>query len=213
MNNYTRTPRASRRSKKAGLRRTLLVVCMMLVVMVGSIAGTVAWLTDTTDEVKNTFTTAGIDITLVETKNLVEGKWNAQLVPGKEYEKDPIVTVSKDTDIDVWLFVKRDDTVSKYLTYTDNLTSGNGWTKLGEKDVWYRKVTPNGSDQSWPLIGDNNKVTVKSNIVKQGTAEASGIIVMPADNSDLHLTFTAYAIQTEGFATAEAAWAEVSKLN
>ena len=29
------------------------------------VAGTLAWLTDTTDEVKNTFTTSDIDITLV----------------------------------------------------------------------------------------------------------------------------------------------------
>lgn len=167
MSEYTRKPRSSRHNKKH-MPRVLLVVCLMLVVMVGSIAGTVAWLTDTTDEVKNTFTTADIAISLTETENVSNGVWTAQLVPGKSYGKNPIVKVEDDTDVDIYLFVKVDDTVSQYLTYTDNL-AGNGWTKLNETEkVWYREVKTTDETKQWNLIGDD-KVTVKSNIVKQGT--------------------------------------------
>lgn len=210
MSEYTRKPRSSRHNKKH-MPRVLLVVCLMLVVMVGSIAGTVAWLTDTTDEVKNTFTTADIAISLTETENVSNGVWTAQLVPGKSYGKNPIVKVEDDTDVDIYLFVKVDDTVSQYLTYTDNL-AGNGWTKLNETEkVWYREVKTTDETKQWNLIGDD-KVTVKSNIVKQGTDPVGeGNILMPADGTDLHLSYTAYAIQVEGFNTAELAWVEVSK--
>ena len=100
MNNYTRTPRASRRSKKAGLRRTLLVVCMMLVVMVGSIAGTVAWLTATSGTVTNTFTTGDINIKLDEAvlgatngSRTEAGNTGYKIIPGAKIAKDPTVTV------------------------------------------------------------------------------------------------------------------------
>ena len=36
------------------------------------VAGTLAWLTDTTGEVKNTFTTSDINITLTETESNVD---------------------------------------------------------------------------------------------------------------------------------------------
>lgn len=211
MSEYTRKPRSSRHNKKH-MPRILLVLCLMLVVMVGSIAGTVAWLTDKTDEVKNTFTTADIKISLTETENVKDGAWSAQLVPGKEYGKNPIVKVESDTDVDIYLFVKVDDTVSQYLSYTNNLTAeGSGWTKLSEtENVWFRTVKTTDSTKEWPLIGDN-KVTVKDSIVKQGT-DVTGTtnIVMPDDNTDLHLTYTAYAIQMEGSTSAVDAWAKLN---
>lgn len=199
MSEYTRKPRASRRNKKSRATRTLLVVCMMLVVMVGSIAGTVAWLTATSGEVVNTFTTAGIDITLTET----ESNWEMQLIPGTEKTKDPVVAVVRpETDVDIYLFVKFVETVGEdVLTYDCVLDNeGSGWTKLeGVDNVWYREVGATDTEISWNLLVDN-KVSVANTVTKDQIPSA-----------DTTMTFTAYAIQTEGFTDAAAAWAEISK--
>lgn len=219
--NRNRANVAKRRARQRKLRnrRIALTVCLMLVVMVASIGGTVAWLTAKTAPVTNTFTTADIGITLMETWNTDSNKdgtndsWTAKLVPGTTIKKDPVVSVDGKTDVDIYLFVKKEDTASAYLTYTDNLTAEDGgWTELtgvtGVDNVWYRVVQTTDTPKSWHLIGDD-EVTVKNTVVKKGTTPADGIIVMPENN--VTLKYTAYAIQTEGFATVQDAWAQVPK--
>lgn len=208
MSEYTRKPRSSRHNKKH-MPRVLLVVCLMLVVMVGSIAGTVAWLTDKTDEVKNTFTTAGIDITLTETFNAKSSPdkeendtWTMQMIPGTSATKNPVVTVVRpETDVDIYLFVKFEETVDEnVVTYTSNLTEANGWHALTEVDgVWYREVGKADKDVSWHLLKDDT-VSVASTVTKDKIPSETGT-----------MKFTAYAIQKEGFSTAALAWNEVSK--
>lgn len=192
--------------------RIVLVLCMMVVIAVASVAGTIAWLTDTTDPVTNTFTTAGIDIDLTETPNQANGKWSAQLIPGKEYAKNPVVSVVRvddpatekvegPTDVDIYLFVKVTETNSpkNYLSYQYAWEAADsGWTPLdGVAGVYYRTVGANDTEISWDLIV-GNKVTVLSTLKKDG---------MPA--AEPTITFTAYAIQQAGFATAELAWDEI----
>lgn len=204
------------RQRKQRNRRIAMTVALVLVVALASIGGTIAWLTDSTTPVTNTFTTAGIDITLTETMNTdtdsdgVADKWTAQLVPGKEYPKNPVVSVVRPTtDVDIYLFVKVEDTASAYLDYTSNLNTQNGWTQGMETDgipttVWYRTVGANETTTSWHLIKDD-KVTVNSTIVKPDNDAST--LDMPSGN--VELKYTAYAIQTEGFANAAAAWAKI----
>ena len=64
------------------------------------VAGTLAWLTDKTESVTNTFTTSNINITLTETTGS-----NYQMIPGFTITKDPKVTVSAGSE-DCYLFVK-----------------------------------------------------------------------------------------------------------
>lgn len=207
MNNYTRTPRASRRSKKAGLRRTLLVVCMMLVVMVGSIAGTVAWLTAETDPVTNTFTVGDINIDLYEheidaTGSLTKtetrtGVDSYKIIPGTALNKDPKVVVKANSEA-CWLFVKIVET-----NWNANMTYSvvEGWIKLdSETGVYYRKVDATTADTEFPVLTDN-KVNVSSNLKK------GEIKVNPT------LAFTAYACQSENVADAATAWAQVKPAN
>ena len=187
--------------------RIVLVLCMMVVIAVASVAGTIAWLTDTTTPVTNTFTTAGIDITLTEAGNQEDGSWSAQLIPGKEYAKNPVVAVDGDvTNVDVYLYVKFDaSTSANYLDYTSTLNTENGWTLVnGQTNVWWREVKEGDATKSWHLL-DGDKVTVKDELQKAG----SETLPMPANA--LTMTYTAYAIQTEGF-TPETGWTEVSKL-
>lgn len=215
MSEYTRKPRSTRRKRAP---RILLVLCLMLVVMVGSIAGTVAWLTDKTDEVKNTFTVGDINITLKETVKpdgtTVEAgvaDWSAQMIPGKTYSKNPTVTV-KANSVDCYLFVEVTKPANDYITYTFTLEETNsGWTQgtgTGTEgngvptNVWFRAVSASTSDQSWNLIKDN-QVSISENLTKDKISTSSETMI-----------FKAYAVQqakssTATFTAAEA-WAKVS---
>lgn len=191
MSEYTRKPRSSRHNKKH-MPRVLLVVCLMLVVMVGSIAGTVAWLTDKTDEVKNTFTVGDVNITLKESDNL-----DLKMIPGKTITKDPKVTVSADSE-DVWLFVK--------LTESDNFTGNlsyemaDGWTLVtGQTNVYYYNATITKGTEI-PVLKDN-QVKVSTEITKTEMAALK--------TNAPTLTVQAYACQKDHVADAVTAWSYI----
>ena len=50
-------------------KKTVLVVALVISMIAIAVGGTLAWLTATDDAVVNTFTPAGIEITLTETFN------------------------------------------------------------------------------------------------------------------------------------------------
>ena len=191
------------RQRKQRNRRIAMTLCLMLVVCVASIGGTLAWLTSTTEPVVNTFTPSDIDITLTETKS------NFKMVPGTTIDKDPVVTVKGGSEA-CWLFVKveKSANLSQYIEYSV-ITGDGGWTALtGVDGVYYREVAASASDQSFGIL-TNDKVTVKKDVTK------SMMETLKATTSPLPeqptLTFTAYAVQKEGFATPQLAWAEASK--
>nr|MBR4281088.1 hypothetical protein [Clostridia bacterium] len=78
---------------KNNVKRTLLVLSLVAVVMVGSIAGTIAWLTAYTNPVTNTFTVGNITIELAETTGT-----DYKVVPGVTDAKDPKVTVKSGSE-------------------------------------------------------------------------------------------------------------------
>ena len=197
------------------MKKKLMTVLALVLVVAMSVAGTIAYLTDTTDPITNTFTVGKVDITLTETFNTdTDGDqkndaWKAQLIPGTTYAKDPVVTVTDDSE-DCWLFVKFEENgnPSTYLTYTSNLTPENGWTPGdGTKipaNVWYRAVNKADATKSFQLLaGDNTYTTgcisVKDAVTKDDMAAASAA----------ELVYTAYACQSANMSV-EAAWAEVS---
>ncbi len=72
----------------------IMAICLLLVLNL-SIFTTMAWMTDTA-EVVNTFTVGKVDITLEETDVDNDGKKDRNeyhLIPGKEYIKDPTMTI------------------------------------------------------------------------------------------------------------------------
>lgn len=174
------------------------VVMLALVLALGcAVGGTIAWLTAQTGEVKNTFTYGNINIDLTET---VPENRQAKIIPGTDIAKDPKVTVKANSE-DCYLFVKvvEDGTfVANKVTYD----IANGWMPVdGQTDVYYREVTNSATDQDFYVLKDN-KVYVKDTLTKD---DIKDITTNPT------LSFTAYAIQQEGFTTPEAAWAEASK--
>ena len=175
-----------------------LVVAMLAVtLLIGcAIGGTVAWLTAKTDPVVNTFTYGDINITLAETTGA-----NYKIIPGKDINKDPKVTVKKDSEA-CWLFVKVEEEgtfVADKVTYS----IADGWTKLtgvtGVDNVYYREVGAVTADTDFAVLKDN-KVTVSDTLTKE---DIKNITTNPT------LTFTAYAVQKDGIDTAAAAWEKV----
>lgn len=177
-----------------------LALVLALVLLVGAaIGGTLAWLTATTEEVQNTFSTSDINITLTETTGT-----SYQMIPGWTITKDPLVTVKAGSE-DCYLFVKIEKSANfdSFMEYT----VADGWTALTDVDgVYYRVVGPNAADQAFAVLADNT-VTVKGIVTKE---------MMNALTASTYptLTFTAYASQyyknnTTAFTAAEA-WANVS---
>lgn len=197
-------------------RKPVALVLALVLVLGIAIGGTIAWLTDTTDDVVNTFTTSNVDIELTETKK------DFQMVPGCTIEKDPIVTVQKGSE-DAWVFIEVKEeggnvTVDgKTYSFTDFITYAidKNWTKLegvtGVNNVYYAKYDNRDDvDISIKVLGYNdnegnfvnNKVLVEDTVTKE---------MMDALTEETYpkLTFTAYACQymkdnTTPFTPAEA---------
>ena len=190
-----------------------LVVAMLAVtLLIGcAIGGTVAWLSDKTTAVTNTFTYGDINIELNETK---PANQQAKIIPGVNIEKDPKVTVKANSEA-CWLFVKIKEENWPTLTETDRTIKkvsydiATDWKPLeGQAGVYYREVdatTANAGVSYYILKGDtaypNGVVTVSENLTKN---EVNSITTQPK------LTFTAYAVQKDGIDTAADAWAKVS---
>ena len=178
-------------------KKTLALLLALVLVFGAAVGGTIAYLTDTTGPVTNTFTVGNINIDLAETAT------NFKMVPGCDIAKDPKVTVVANSEA-CWLFVKieKSDNLDSFISYT----VANGWTK-GDgtnipANVWYRSVTASTADQTFSVLA-GDQVTVNNNVTKtmMDGLEVDGAI-QPT------LTFTACAVQADGFADASAAYVE-----
>jgi len=186
--------------KRRGISTKALVALLALVLVIGcSLGGTLAWLTDKTDAVTNTFTVGDINITLTET----ERKY--KILPGVDIPKDPKVTVEANSEA-CWLFVKVDEVNWPPFTEEDgalkvNYGIADGWKRLDEENhpgVYYREVDAATAEKGAAYgVLLNNEVTVSENLTK---TEVNSITTKP------QLTFTAYAVQKEGVNTAAEAW-------
>ena len=182
------------------MKRSIALVVAIALLIGCAAGGTMAWLMDKSNTITNTFTTADVDIELTETKGN-----SFKMVPGAVIEKDPTVTVKKGSEA-CWLFVK----VEKTTNFDEYMDCGvnKDWKLVdGEDDVYYRQVADTDADQAFDIIGYNkdsvwqkDKVLIKSDVDKEDMTAAKA-------NAPT-LTFTAYAIQQEGFATAKDAWTE-----
>ena len=175
-------------------KKTLALVLALTLLVAGVVGGTLAWLTDQTAEVKNTFTVGDINIGLTETTT------DYKMVPGNTIAKDPTVTVKANSEA-CWLFVKVTEStdLKDFITYA----IAEGWTALSGVDgVYYREVPASAADQTFSVLA-GDAVAVKSDVTRT--------MLETAKTDAPTLTFKAYAIQKDHFATADAAWAEVSK--
>ena len=190
-------------------RKALLLTFCAVLLVVASVLGTIAYLTSQ-DEVKNTFTVGQVAIKLDEAKVNPDGtpvanadrvKANSyKLLPGHEYTKDPTVHVNAVSE-DSWILVKVENGIAAYEANTtdykqiaDQITE-NGWTALdGVANVYYKSYAQNAAGADL-VVFKNFKVSDTANTV-DGWANITEKVIV-----------NAYAIQADGFETAEEAWA------
>ena len=199
------------RKTRSAMRRMLFTLALVLVVAVASVGGTIAWLTDKTDPVTNTFTVGDINIDLYETKypngtdkanggHHTSTEWNAKLIPGNEYSKNPVVKVLEGSE-SCWLFVEVNEPTGLNGVLTYELNFDDTWTKGDGNsipaNVRYKKV-----DAGFELnLLKNDKVSVANTVTKDMIKNLSGSYTM---------TFKAYAVQYEKFeGKAADAWNQV----
>lgn len=187
-------------------KKSLALVLALAMIVVCVVGGTLAWLTDKTAPVTNTFTYGDINITLAESEDL-----DLKMIPGYTIDKDPTVTVVKDSE-KCYLFVKVEKSTNfdTFMTYT----MADGWTQLKDASnndvpgVFYRVVDASTADQEFGVLKDN-QVTVSGDVTK------TMLNALNADGATQPtLTFTAYACQYNSsngthFDAADA-WAKVN---
>ena len=185
---------------KKAKKALLLALCAVLLVA-ASVAGTMAYLTSSAT-VTNTFTIGKVAITLDETDvdeyGVKDGDTRVaantyKLVPGHTYVKDPIVHVSADSE-NCFLFVKVENPIAALEDGTTiaNQLAQNGWTLVtGTTDVYYYK----------DVCGAGYNIPTFTQFKLRGDlADLSAY-------KGLSITLTAYAVQHDGFADANGAWA------
>lgn len=176
-------------------KKTLALLLALVLVFGAAVGGTIAYLTDTTAPITNTFTVGNINIDLAETAT------NFKMVPGCDIAKDPKVTVVANSEA-CWLFVKieKSDNLDSFISYNvaSGWTQGDG-TKI-PSNVWYRSVDALTTDQTFSVLA-GDKVAVKDSVTK-------AMMDALTDNTRPTLTFTACAVQSAGLDTAAAAYAQ-----
>ena len=208
---------------RAKVRRALLTLSLVLVVAFAAVGGTLAWLQDSTDAVTNTFKATNLDIELTETldpegNQLSDGEtWEADILPGASYRKNPTVTVSDDSE-DCWLFVKvtLSEGLSNYFEYELNLDS---WTPVETTNTDTSTTTVYGisatAGQEFELLnkvdGTDYEIVVPEILTKDQMP--SGDVTMVFDACAIQkaeLTHNGTAI---GETDVQAAWNYVKTLN
>lgn len=176
-------------ANRKGIATKAMVMILAVMLIVGiSVGGTLAWLSDSTTEVKNTFTTSDIDIELNETTGGENKEF--KMVPGYTIKKDPTVKVIKGSE-KCYLFVKveKSENFDTFMTYE----MADGWIQLMDKNeakvvnVFYRVVDAAEADASFSVL-KNNQVSVEETVTKE-QMNALTTTTYPT------LTVTAYASQ------------------
>lgn len=189
------------------MKKTLMIMLALVLVIAMSVTGTLAYLTSTTEVVKNTFTVGKVEITLDEAPVDADGaavagnrvKANAyQLFPGHKYDKDPTVHVNAASQ-DCYVFVKVVNGITEIEDQTNTIAAQmtkNGWVALdveGVENVYYLNRVATKADANLVVFEEFKIATDVDNTKLAEYANAT-------------ITVTAYAVQEDGFDTAAEAW-------
>lgn len=182
-------------------KKGLALVLALTLLVVGVVAGTLAWLTAQTAPVVNTFTTSDIKVELKENTGT-----NYKMIPGYTISKDPTATVLTGSE-ECYLFVKleKSQNFDDYMTYEMD----EGWTVVpDETNVYFRKVLTEDMDTAYSVL-KNNQVTVKDSVTKE---QMNALDAAGAEKPTLKIT--AYASQlhknaTETFSASDA-WKNIA---
>ena len=209
---------------KTKSKALLLALCAVLLVA-ASVLGTLAYLTSQ-DQVTNTFSVGSVIITLDEAdvddsdndKNTTErDKANSyKLLPGHQYDKDPIVHVDPDSE-DCYLFViVKNEIADIESDATGDKTvaaqmAENGWNEVGTTadstpyvygDVENPTAVEGGEDKTvfttFKIDGDKVVNVPEGETLPEGKLDLSAY-------ENMTIVVTAYAVQKDGFENSSAA--------
>lgn len=185
-------------------RKSLLIALCAVLLVVASVMGTLAYLTDDTTMVTNTFTVGKVTIELDETDVDLYGVKDGEtpvkantykLVNGHTYTKDPTVHVTAGSE-PVYLFVK---VVNPLATYESNAEGDktiadqmeeNGWLELsGVENVYYYNGVVDARE-------------AKQDKIVFGSFKIGDSVTLP-ETAPANITIDAYAIQADGFQDTE----------
>lgn len=117
-------------------KKTVITVAVLALVLV--VGGLLAYFTDVTDTVTNTFTIGNVDISLSEPNWVAANAQN--ILPNKTLAKDPTVTNDSTTN-PAYVFVKVEipaiDASTPLYTYTTN----DSWAQVGSDEYASNKIT------------------------------------------------------------------------
>lgn len=214
-----------RRNTRRRSSEKVLMILLVAVVLIGcAVGGTIAYFTDKTETVTNTFTVGKLfanpseDFTLWEHKAVDEdasGKKDGvfeltteevdkneyTVLPGVNLPKDPTVDIV-DLELNAYLYIKVDGMLPDGMSYT--ITSD--WEKLqGYAGIWVYK----GSEATNKVIHADStaKKTFTVQILTNNEIVVAPTFAYTDTNPINKLVFTAYAVQAPGFNSAEEAWA------
>lgn len=186
---------------KTRTKALMALACAVILVM-ATVCATVAYL-QSTSAVTNTFTAGQVTITIDEAKVDEYGVAEAgaervvantyKLIPGHSYTKDPTIHVDENSE-KCWLFVKVENEITAIEAAGDTSIAAQmaegGWTPVaGETDVYaYVSVVSAGEDI---------KVFDSFEIVEDAAVDGY---------TEAQIKVTGYAVQADGFTSAEAAW-------
>lgn len=170
-------------------KKAIIAVVALALVLCFAIGGTLAWLVDKSDAVVNTFTYGDINIDLSESTGD-----EYKMIPGNDITKDPKVTVEANSEA-CWLFVKVEKSAT-YDSYLADYTIADDWNELdGVDGVYYREVNADTAKAgtSYQVLKGNTVTVLDS--VEKSDMEA----IKNSTTAKPTLTFTAYAVQLDGF--------------
>lgn len=211
------------------MKKKIVAMCATVAIAALAVGGTLAYFTDTDNDVVNTFTVGNVEINLKEAVVDVYGKADQsgarteegneyKLIPGQTYVKDPKVTVEKTSEpcfVRMMVSINLQDTI-------DEIFEG------AEMNVLF-----GGYDQNeWAFYGESEKDGVKTyefryigeKVNDEGAVDArdADVVLAPlftslnvpgdltegqiAELAELEITVVAHAIQSANFANAAAAW-------
>ena len=189
--------------------KVLLLLLSAVLLVVASVFGTIAYLTDKDNQVTNTFTVGKVEITLDEAKVDVYGvKANPEvrtssnaykLIPGHTYTKDPKIQVLEGSE-ECYLFVKVENGLVNYEMSANTIESqmtAKGWKAVdGNKEpgVYYYY----GSSSTNGAVSEKTSVEVFNTFTIDEKADSKNGW-KNIDTSKPVISVTAYAIQADGF--------------
>lgn len=201
--------------------KKIVTAGLALVMVAGiSVAGTLAYLTSTTDEVKNTFTVGNVSIDLFEhvydnesdalltgTENETKANEYETVIPGKTYPKDPTVEIQSGSQ-KCYVFVKVENDIAGFEADENNISTqmtALDWDAVEGRTgvyVYAPSGTPAEVDASTAANfdgGEAGQLKVFSEFTIAG--DISDANYASLGNEDTAITITAYAIQSEGLDT------------